>query len=103
MSDYDKGFHDGREQGRLEVMGTVDCLRAELKAGQHAEVTSEAHEQTLRKPLEELLYNLGWATDSNNPDGLIIRAQLTLLRRSILNAYKALGFTDEDLKGYLFK
>jgi hypothetical protein len=57
----------------------------------------------MRQALENLLSNLGWATQPDNPDGLFIRAQLLLLRRSIKNAYKALGFTDEELKGYLFK
>ena len=53
--------------------------------------------------LEDLLYNLGWATNMDNPDGLLINAQLMLLRRSIRNAYEVLGFTNEDLKGYKFK
>jgi hypothetical protein len=56
----------------------------------------------VRKALEDLLSKLGWATRPDNPDGLFIRAQLMLLRRSIKNAYKALGFTDEELKGQLF-
>jgi hypothetical protein len=58
--------------------------------------------EKLRKTLEELLSNLGWATLPDNPDGLFLRAQLFLLRRSIRSAYKALGFTDEELEGYLF-
>ena len=59
-------------------------------------------EEKLRKALEDLLCSLGWATLPDNPDGLFITAQLLILRRSIRNAYKALGFTDEELKGYLF-
>lgn len=60
-------------------------------------------EERLRKTLEELLSTLGWATQPDNPDGLFLAAQLMLLRRSIWNAYKTLGFTDEELKGYKFK
>jgi hypothetical protein len=59
-------------------------------------------EDKIQKALEDLLSNLGWATRPDNPDGLLIEAQLMLLRRSIRNAYKALGFTDEELEGYLF-
>ena len=60
-------------------------------------------EEKIRKALEDLLANLGWATRPDNPDGLFLAVQLMLLRRSICNAYKALGFTDKELEGYLFK
>lgn len=59
--------------------------------------------ERLHEAVEDLLKNLGWATQPDNPDGLFIRAVLFLLRRSIQNTYKALGFTDEELKGFLFR
>jgi hypothetical protein len=49
------------------------------------------------KALEGLLCALGWATQPDNPDGLFIHAQLRILRLKIWDAYKALGFTDEEL------
>ena len=55
-----------------------------------------------KKILQDLLANLGWAIQKDNPEGMFIRAQLKLLRKSILRAYKHLGFTDEELKEYLF-
>jgi len=94
---------------RFTAVGSCDCDECgELLLNNEEHVCGKdlvEDKQTLaiREALENLLANLGWATRPDNPDGLFLAAQLMLLRRSIWNAYKALGFTDEELKGYLFK
>ena len=48
--------------------------------------------------IERLLLALGWASDSER-EGRMLPAELLILRRDMYNAYKVLGFTDEELKG----
>jgi len=62
---------------------------------------SDRHE----KALEELLYSLSWAnqTDENGKlprEAAPMAVQLHFLRRAIYRAYKVLNFTDEQLANF---
>jgi len=51
----------------------------------------------MKKQLEDLLYVLHWASSDKRDGRSLSRIELSMLRRQMYHAYKALGFSDEDL------